>query len=249
MTSFERPGLVREGVYQHLRRAVLDGEILPGERLGEVELGEKLGVSRTPIREAMMRLTQDGLLTAEANKGVRVRLLSATEARDTYAVREELDGLAAALAAAGHTRADAQALRAALAALNAVQGEDYREQTRLDLAFHRAITAAAHNAALSDLARSLEQQVALIKHQTRNYNAWPGTAAQHAAILDAVLLRDSEAARQAARAHVRTFGGLVLGELQPAEGERQKAEGPAPPATVFSTHHSPLPTHPRSPND
>ncbi|WP_291426970.1 GntR family transcriptional regulator [Deinococcus sp.] len=213
MTPFERPNLVREGVYQHLRRAVLDGKFLPGERLGEAELGDKLGVSRTPIREAIMRLTQDGLLIAEANKGVRVRLLSAAEARDTYAVREELDGLAAALAAAQHTRADAQALRAALNTLNAVQGSDYREQTRLDLAFHRAMTDAAHNAALSDLARSLEQQVALIKHQTRNYNAWPGTATQHAAILDAVLSRDADAAREAAREHVRTFGRLVLGEL------------------------------------
>ena len=94
MTSFERPTLVRDGVYEHLRRAVLDGDLAPGEHLGEVELGAQLGVSRTPIREALMRLTQDGLLIAEANKGVRVRTLSAAEARDTYVVREELDGLA-----------------------------------------------------------------------------------------------------------------------------------------------------------
>ena len=217
--SFERPGLVREGVYQHLRRAVLDGEIVPGERLGEVELGQQLGVSRTPIREALMRLTQDGLLVAEANKGVRVRVLSAAEARDTYTVREELDGLAAALAAAHHTPTDAEALRAALDALGAARGADYREQTRLDLAFHRAITGAAHNAALSDLARDLESRVALIKHQTRTYNARPETAAGHAAILDAVLRRDAGAAREAARAHVRTFGGLVVGELGSGEAE------------------------------
>lgn len=109
-------------MYGHLRRAVLDGEIAPGERLGEVELGERLGVSRTPIREALARLTQDGLLVAEANKGVRVRTVSAREARDTYVVREELDGLAAALAAQAHTPADAVSLRAALEALNAARG-------------------------------------------------------------------------------------------------------------------------------
>ncbi|MHA0034858.1 GntR family transcriptional regulator [Deinococcus sp. PESE-13] len=237
MTEFQRPGLVREGVYQHLRRAVLDGEIAPGERLGEVELGQHLGVSRTPIREAIMRLTQDGLLVAEANKGARVRLLSAAEARDTYAVREELDGLAAALAAAQHTPDDAHALSAALRALNAVQGEDYREQTRLDLAFHRAITHAAHNAALTDLARNLEQRVALIKHRTRTYNARPETAAQHAALLDAVLGRDSEAAREAARLHVRTFGGLVLAELALEElADEQDAAGPAPPSPALVSH-------------
>ena len=212
--DFRRPGLVREGVYQHLRGAVLGGALMPGERLGEAELGELLGVSRTPIREAIMRLTQDGLLVAEANKGARVRTLSAAEARDTYAVREELDGLAAALAAQNATPTDERVLREALRALGQAGRTDYREQTRLDLAFHRAITTAAHNAALSDLARDLEQRVALIKHQTRTYNAWPGTAEQHGAILDAVLARDAQAAREAARAHVRTFGELVLRDLE-----------------------------------
>ena len=216
MGPFQRPELVREGGYQHLRRAVLDGEIAPGERLGEVELGQQLGVSRTPIREALMRLTQDGLLLAEANKGVRVRTVTAQEARDTYAVREEIDGLAAGLAAAHHTPADAEALCRALARLEAAQGEgqDYREQTRLDLAFHREVTQAAHNAALMDLARNLEQRVALIKHQTRTYNAHPQTQAQHAEILHAVLARDAHAARDAARQHVRTFAALVLSDLQ-----------------------------------
>ncbi|CAM3544598.1 GntR family transcriptional regulator [Deinococcus frigens] len=211
--AFARPVLVRDGVYEHLRRAVLDGEIAPGERIGEVELGERLGVSRTPIREAIMRLMQDGLLVGSANRGVRVRTVTAQEARDTYAVREELDGLGAALAAAAHTAADAAALRAALDEVGAARGDDYRQQTRLDLNFHRAITHAAHNAALGDLARDLEQRVALIKHQTRTYNAHPDTAVQHATILRAVLDRDAAAARKAARLHVRTFGALVLQDL------------------------------------
>lgn len=212
-SPFQRPGLVRDGVYGHLRRAVLDGEIAPGERIAEVELGEKLGVSRTPIREALMRLTQDGLLVAEANRGVRVRTISAAEARDTYVVREELDGLAASLAALHHTPGDARVLEAALRALKAAPEADYREQTRLDLAYHRAVTQASHNATLGDLARDLEQRVALIKHQTRTYNAHPQTDAQHAAILRAVLDRDAAAAREAARTHVRTFADLVLHEL------------------------------------
>lgn len=212
-SAFERPTLVRDGVYDHLRRAVLDGEIAPGERLGEVELGERLGVSRTPIREALMRLTQDGLLVAEANKGVRVRTVSAAEARDTYVVRGELDALAAALAAQDHTPADARALQSALDTLQAAPTSDYREQTRLDLAFHRCITLAAHNAVLGDLARDLEQRVALIKHQTRTYNAHPQTDAQHASILHAILARDPDAAREAARTHVNTFAALVLHDL------------------------------------
>ena len=212
--AFLRPSLVREEVYVHLREAILGGEYLPGERLGEVELGARLGVSRTPIREALMRLSQDGLVDAEANKGVRVRQLGLAEVAETYVVREELDGLAAALAATAHSQADADILRSALAGLDAAAPGDYRQQTLLDLAFHRAIVEAAHNAVLLSLTRDLEMRVSLIKHQTRSYNAYLHTHDQHAAILDAVLRRDADAARRAAQLHVRTFATLALNDFK-----------------------------------
>lgn len=210
---FTRPTLIRESVFDHLRDAILNGEFQPAERLGEVELAERLGVSRTPIREAIQRLTQDGLLEGTPGRGVRIRVVSATEARDAYLVRETLDGLAASLAAQAHTTADARALQATLAELERAGSDDYREQTRLDLAFHRNVAQAAHNTPLLDLARDLEQRVALVKHQTRVYNSHPDTATQHQAILRAVLARDAAAAREAAMLHVRTFAGLVMQQL------------------------------------
>ena len=210
---FTRPTLIRESVYDHLRDAILNGEFQPAERLGEVELTERLGVSRTPIREAIGRLTQDGLLEGTPGRGVRIRVVSANEAQSTYVVRETLDGLAAALAASAHTDADAGALEATLRELEAASSEDYREQTRLDLTFHRNVAQAAHNLPLLDLARDLEQRIALVKHQTRIYNSHPQTAAQHRAILQAVLARDQEAAREAAALHVRTFAALVMENL------------------------------------
>lgn len=213
---FARPGLVRDEVYQHLRGAIMDGELVPGDKLGEVELGARYGVSRTPIREALQRLVQEGLLATSAGRGVWVRQVDAREARDTYAVRENLDGLAAELAARHHTPDDATRLQHALGALESASANaraDYREQTRLDLAYHREVVRASHNVALADLARALEQRVALIKHRTRTYNAHPDTSRQHHAILKAVLERDEAAAREAARAHVRTFAALVLRDL------------------------------------
>lgn len=210
---FTRPTLIRENVYDHLRNAILNGEFQPAERLGEVELTERLGVSRTPIREAIGRLTQDGLLEGTPGRGVRIRVVSAHEAQSAYVVRETLDGLAAALAATAHTDADAGALEATLRELEAASSEDYREQTRLDLTFHRRIAQAAHNLPLLDLARDLEQRIALVKHQTRVYNSHPQTAAQHRTILQAVLARDQEAAREAAALHVRTFAALVMENL------------------------------------
>ena len=210
---FTRPTLIRESVYDHLRDAILNGEFQPAERLGEVELTERLGVSRTPIREAIGRLTQDGLLEGTPGRGVRIRVVSAHEAQSAYVVRETLDGLAAALAATAHTDADAGALETTLRELEAASSEDYREQTRLDLTFHRRIAQAAHNLPLLDLARDLEQRIALVKHQTRVYNSHPQTAAQHRAILQAVLARDQETARKAAALHVRTFAALVMENL------------------------------------
>ncbi len=210
---FERPTLIREEVYTHLRDLILSGELQPGDKLAEADLSARLGVSRTPIREAIQRLVQDGLLEASANRGVWVRRLSLSEARDTYTVRATLDALAAELAARQHDQADARALQDALNTLEGAPSGDHRLQTRLDLTFHRAITQAAHNVTLLDLARDLEQRVALIKHQTGTYNAHPDTSRQHRALLDAVLARDEGAAHAAARHHVLTFAALMERDL------------------------------------
>lgn len=217
MSHFIRPQLIRDDVYQHLRQAILEGELAPGNRLAEADLGKQLGVSRTPIREALQRLIQNGLLIAEANKGVKVRILSAIEAQETYIVREELDGLAAALAAQHYTPDDATALQNAFDQLKQAHQQDYRTQTQLDLAFHAQITHAAHNSTLSNLARDLEQRIALIKHQTRTYNAHPNTETQHAALLKAILERNTQTARDMARQHVQTFAKLVMQELAPSD--------------------------------
>ena len=171
-----------------------------------------------------MRLTQDGLIDTEANKGVRVRQLGLQEIGETYVVRVELDGLAAALAAEQHSLSDAVSLRLALAQLDNAAPGDYREQTLLDLAFHRCVVEAAHNAVLSALCRDLDVRVSLIKHQTRRSNAYVHTHDQHAAILEAVLARDAEAAREAARLHVRTFAALVMADLQPTPAQAAQQE-------------------------
>ena len=73
--NFERPQLIRDEIYQLLRHQILSGGIQPGARIAEIELCERFGVSRTPIREAIQRLVQEGMLEASANKSVRVRVL------------------------------------------------------------------------------------------------------------------------------------------------------------------------------
>ncbi len=213
---FERPTLIREEVYTHLRQAVLEGQFSSGAKLSELELSERLEVSRTPIREALHKLAQEGLLEQSANKSVRVRRVSSGEALETYAVREVLDALAARTAALEHTATDAAHLEQALSQLEATR-TDALEQTRLDMAFHRAIARASHNRVLIEGLARLEGALALVKVQTRTYNARPETRPQHRAILEAILKRDAERAALHATLHVRTFAPLVVAELESAE--------------------------------
>ncbi|GGJ22427.1 GntR family transcriptional regulator [Deinococcus roseus] len=210
--NFERPQLIRDEIYQLLRHQILSGGIQPGARIAEIELCERFGVSRTPIREAIQRLVQEGMLEANANKSVRVRVLSAEEARQSYQVREALDGLAAELAAQNYTDEDAGNLKDALHDLK-VDREDYKEQTRLDLLFHRKIALASHNQTLLQSLNNLEHTVAIIKHMTGTYNLMPETTVQHEAILEAILQRNVREAGQLARDHVRFFGDLVVQQL------------------------------------
>jgi DNA-binding GntR family transcriptional regulator len=215
---FLRPGLVRDGVYEHLKLEILMGKLPSGERLGEIALAERLGVSRTPVREAVQRLVQDGLVEVEANKGARVRALSFQEIEDTYAVREALDGLAARLAAEHRTAEDLGRIRAALQKLETLPETDYLEQTATDLEFHAAIALASRNAVLNGVLRGISETVVRIKQLTRTTNQSPQTRADHHAILNAIEEQDLKAAEHAARAHVRRFQALVLEELEATGG-------------------------------
>ncbi len=219
---FERPTLIREEVYAHLRQAVLEGQFSSGAKLSELELSAQLEVSRTPIREALQKLAQEGLLEQSANKSVRVRRVSSLKAQETYAVREVLDALAARTAALEHTSEDAAQLQAALTQLEDT-AMDPLEQTRLDMAFHRAIGRASHNRTLIDSLARLEGTLALVKVQTRTYNTRPETGPQHQAILEALLSRDGDRAALEAALHVRTFAPLVVAELKVTENQGEQA--------------------------
>ena len=88
-----------QDAYEALRSAILNGSIRPGERLGEVELSSQFGVSRTPIREALRRLTAEGLVVFQPNRGARVAEWSLSDLEDTYEIRARLESYGAALAA------------------------------------------------------------------------------------------------------------------------------------------------------
>jgi DNA-binding GntR family transcriptional regulator len=214
--NFARPNLVRDEVYEHIKLEILSGKLPSGERLGEIALAERLGVSRTPVREAVQRLVQDGLIEVEANKGAKVRALSIAQIEETYAVREALDGLAARLAATHRTEADLLEMRDVLRRLETLPKSDYLAQVATDLEFHAAIASASRNTVLDGVLRGISETVTRVKQLTRETNQTKETRTDHHAILNAIEKRDPDTAEHAARAHVRRFQTLVIGQIKEA---------------------------------
>ncbi|GIW25006.1 GntR family transcriptional regulator [Meiothermus sp.] len=213
MAHFQRPHSVREAAYAHLRGAILAGSLLPGARISEPGLAQELGISRTPVREALQRLAQEGLVELLPGKGARVRVLSAEEVLEVYEVRALLEGEAAFLAANNATEAELNRLETLLQTLDALPAEDYAHQMQVDFDFHTGLVEAAHNKTLARIYADLRSSLTLVRSFQQTLSQHPKTREQHRAILAALEAHNPEQAAQAARAHVRYFRDLVLESL------------------------------------
>ncbi|MHB2169847.1 GntR family transcriptional regulator [Alsobacter sp. R-9] len=145
-----------------LRKLVLDGQLAPGERVSELQMVERLGVSRTPVRMALVRLEEEGLLEAIPSGGFAVKAFSEREAFEAIEIRGTLEGLAARLAAErGVGRADAEAAARLLDLIDAVLADpavDLARYVELNAAFHDMLVALAGSDAL---ARQIQRASAL----------------------------------------------------------------------------------------
>lgn len=211
----ERGGASRsEYVRAKVREAIRAGRYRSGERIRETELAEWLGVSRTPVREALRRLESEGLLVFVPWRGVVVAELDRQQVVELYAMREVLEGTAARLAA-NHVREAEEAVLEELLDREATMANDPDELARINRRFHAALHAAAHNRYLVQMLDSLRNSLALLRGTTL---AAPGRAesahAEHLAILDAIKRRDPEAAEAAGRAHIRSAERVRLMMLE-----------------------------------
>jgi DNA-binding GntR family transcriptional regulator len=211
--NFSKPGLIRAEVYEHLKLEIVQGRLPGGERLAEETIAASLGVSRTPVREAVQRLAQDGFVELIPNKSARVRSLSSTEIIQTYAVREALEGLAARLAAEHRDANDLERLSKTLTRLERLPSNDYTAQTAVDLEFHAGIASASKNAVLQDTLRGLRDTIARAKIITRKTNQAAQTKLEHQTILEHIQNSDADLAEASARAHVQRFQQIVLEEI------------------------------------
>ena len=193
-----------EYAYQRLKDAIANGIYMPNQRLIEAEVTQALGVSRTTLRAALIRLHQEGLVEIEVNRGARVRAFGLSEAVEILLVREVLEGLAAVLAIEKATEADLDALRGVVEEMkDALAVDDVRRYAILNHRFHKIILDAADNEIVTRFLGSL--QYPLIRYQFGSILV-PGrkdqSLAEHQEILAALEARDAVAIEGAARRHV-----------------------------------------------
>ncbi len=210
-------------VYATLREEILKGTYPPGSHLGEVDLARALGVSRTPVREALRRLGADGLIETEPNRGATVRSWDATQLEHLFAVRSMLEGYAAALAAQHASAAERAELAELCDRMEAVARPGKRQDltllTTLNEEFHRAVHVASGNALVPGLVHGLIQ-VPLVLRTFASYT--PARLRQsmeeHRGILAAITAHDPAWAEAAMRNHVlsaRSFIQASAGQPPP----------------------------------
>jgi DNA-binding GntR family transcriptional regulator len=175
----------------------------PGERLSIPALATELGVSRSPIREAVRQLVQHGLAVEEPHRGAFVAHVTLADLQRVYAVREVLEGLAARSAAEMVSPADLEELEDLLAQhRDAVERGDMEAHFDLDMRFHRHMRVLTGNESLVAFLDQIQGQIQLGMLTTSVRGGAPHAVQDHERILAAVVSRDPEAAEQAARAHI-----------------------------------------------
>lgn len=215
----------RQRLRHQLENDILTGALAPGERLDEVALATRFGVSRTPIREALMQLASAGLIEIRPRRGAVVAELGPGTLVEMFEVMAELEGLAGRLAARRHTVADEAAIAAAHEACRtaAALGDCdayYYENER----FHHAIYAASHSGFLAEQCAALHRRLKPYRRlQLRARNRLPVSFAEHDRVVAAILSGDGEAANAELRAHV-AIQGERFGDLLASLAHRPAAE-------------------------
>jgi DNA-binding GntR family transcriptional regulator len=202
--------------YARLRRLILSGELAPGTVLPQATLARTIGMSTTPLREALRRLLQEGLVELDAHRDARVTPLVATEARDLVELRQSLDPLAASLAAERRTDADLAEVHAALEGLESLTSSASLHELEHHRQFHAAISRAAHNTLLAQALDGLwdksDRYRLLALSDEREESDRTRSADEHRLLYEAVRNSDGSLAAEVMRRHVSASLGARAAE-------------------------------------
>ena len=210
---------LRDVVFNTLRRAILRGELKPGERVMEIQLANKLGLSRTPIREAIRKLELEGLVLMIPRKGAEVAEITEKNLRDVLEVRCALEELAVQLACDTIERNRIRELHAAAAHFRDIlDSDDITQIAAADEAFHDVIFKATGNERLIQLLNNLREQMYRYRIEyLKKKECYPQLLKEHATIMKAIEEHDKEKATRITGQHIKNQVDTVVDTIRHKE--------------------------------
>lgn len=207
---------LRDVVFKTLRQAILTGELKPGERLMEIHLANKLGVSRTPIREAIRMLELEGLVTMIPRRGAEVAHITLKSLQDVLEVRRALDALAVELACERITAEELARLREACDHFaNVTKTEDATAIAKADVELHDIIVQAANNERLKQLVNNLSEQMYRYRFEyIKDSSKHAQLIKEHEIIYHAIATKDKETAMNAMKMHIDNQEHSIIKTLE-----------------------------------
>lgn len=204
------PSLAQEA-YEVLHRMIVRGELPPGGRLIEPVLCEQLGISRTPLREALKRLSSEGLVTPRRNRNAMVTRIDASELAHLFEAEAGIESLAVGLAAERMTNTEIKQLEALQERLERLLIKGDRDAYfELNQRIHTLLVAGAKNPILEETHRNLLGRLERARYLALNrIGRWQESTDEHRAIVEALKARDGERARQLLGDHVRHTGEII----------------------------------------
>lgn len=214
---------LRDVVFHTLRQAILKGELKPGERLMEIQLAKKLGVSRTPIREAIRKLELEGLVLMIPRKGAEVAEITEKNLRDVLEVREALEKLAVQLACEQITKAQIRELKdAADNFRDILTSGNITEIAAADEHFHDLINLATGNQKLIQILNNLREQMYRYRVEyLKNDTVFPQLLEEHESLICAIEKRKKDQAAEILCRHISNQAEAISGIIRTKNGERE----------------------------
>lgn len=210
----QRRGLT-EQVADSIRQAIFSGSFELGDHLNEADIADRLQVSRGPVREALVQLRQEGIVTMKWHRGAYIMQLSAKDARELSSLRTVLEVFAIQEAASAATTSDLELMSGVLTSMSKAVDDDQSDfdMIQLDVQFHDKLYRAAHHDRLWNAWNSIRSQVMLslmVKRHTSNEYYRDKVIAEHQELFDVVSSRDADACERAIREHLAaTYDRLV----------------------------------------
>ena len=215
---------LRDVVFNTLRQAILTGELKPGERLMEIHLANRLGVSRTPIREAIRKLELEGLVTMIPRRGAEVAQITEKSMKDVLEVRRTLDALSAELACERISPEEEEALKKACQNFEeAVKTKDAKIIAKADVALHDIIAAATGNQRLIQLINNLAEQMYRYRFEyIKDASQHERIIQEHRIIYESIVKKDKAAASEMAKTHIDNQEKAVIARIRMEQANSKK---------------------------